>query len=93
MTKTDARIVLTAVIDESESSAAKYGDFVSAHEAYGVLAEEVAELLDAIRSNKRFSIQREAIQVAAVALRFAQEIEGASDAFIARSGWTRHDGA
>lgn len=85
MTKTDARIVLKAVIDESESSAAKYGDFVSAHEAYGVLAEEVAELLDAMRSNKRFSVQREAIQVAAVAMRLAQQLECAGDDFLVRS--------
>lgn len=90
MTKSDARIVLKAVVDESEAAAAKYGEFTSTHEAYGVLAEEVAELLDAIRSNKRFAIQREAIQVAAVALRFAQEIEGASDAFSVRSGFGGH---
>ena len=31
----------------------KYGPFHSTHEGYGVLAEEVAELRDAIRSNNQ----------------------------------------
>lgn len=86
MTKTDARIVSKAIQDEADAARAKYGDFTSTHEAYGVLAEEVAELLDAIRSNKRFSVQREAMQVAAVATRLAQQLEGAGADFLARSG-------
>lgn len=52
----------------------KYGDFRSTHEGYGVLAEEVAELLDAIRSNKRYAVEFEAIQVAAVAIRIANSL-------------------
>ena len=62
----------------------KYGPFHSTHEGYGVLAEEVAELLDAIRSNNQEDIQGEAIQVAAVALRIALACE--NDAFRVRSG-------
>lgn len=53
----------------------KYGPFHSTHEGYGVLAEEVAELLDAIRSNNPEDIQGEAIQVAAVAMRIALACE------------------
>ena len=62
----------------------KYGPFHSTHEGYGVLAEEVAELLDAIRSNNQEDIQGEAIQVAAVALRIALACE--NNDFRVRSG-------
>lgn len=64
----------------------RYGPFTSAHEGYGVLCEEVAELLDAIRTNKKESIQREAIQVAAVAIRIVQSLENSDTA--RRSGLT-----
>ena len=46
----------------------------STHEGYGVLAEEVAELLDAIRANDIRSCRDEAVQVAAVAVRFLVEL-------------------
>jgi NTP pyrophosphatase (non-canonical NTP hydrolase) len=68
------------VAREAVTAEVKYGSFTSAHEGYGVLAEEVAELLAAIRSNKLFSIQEEAIQVAAVALRIAQSLENSATA-------------
>lgn len=86
MTKSDAKIVAKAIQDEANAARDKYGDYTSTHEAYGVLAEEVAELLDAIRSNKRWSIQREAMQVAAVAMRLSQQLEGADGGFLKRSG-------
>lgn len=54
----------------------RYGKFASTHEAYGVLAEEMAELLDSIRENQLDSVKDEAIQVAAVAARLAKEISG-----------------
>jgi hypothetical protein len=50
----------------------RYGPFTSSHEGYGVLAEEVAELLTSLRLNKIEGIRLEAIQVAAVALRLAR---------------------
>jgi NTP pyrophosphatase (non-canonical NTP hydrolase) len=49
----------------------RYGPFTSAHEGFGVLAEEVAELLEAIRTNDAKAITAESIQVAAVASRIA----------------------
>ena len=49
----------------------RYGPFRSAHEGFGVLAEEVAELLGAIRSNDGARITAEAVQVSAVAARIA----------------------
>lgn len=56
---------------EVEAAAARYGAMQSTHEGYGVLAEELAELLDAIRANALAAVRHEAIQVAAVALRLA----------------------
>ena len=58
----------------------EHGDFSSMHEAYGVLAEEVAELFDAVRlqesyEHRKFRIHREALDVAAVALRIAEQTE------------------
>ena len=55
-----------------------FGDFASMHEAYGVLAEEVAEFLDAVRM-RQSDTQRpikcflEGIDIAAVALRIAAQ--------------------
>ena len=63
--------IAAAINDEIISANERYGPFTSAHEGYGVLAEEVAELLSAIHSNKRESVRSEAIQVAAVAWRIA----------------------
>lgn len=56
----------------------KYGDFASMHEAYGVLAEEVAELFEAVRLRqgapyRAKRIEAEAVDVAAVALRIAEQ--------------------
>jgi hypothetical protein len=55
-----------------------FGDFASMHEAYGVLAEEVAEFLDAVRlrqtnPNRVVKCELEAIDIAAVALRIAAQ--------------------
>ena len=69
---------------EIEVADEKYGPFTSAHEGYGVLAEEVDELLQAIRKNELLRIEHEALQVAAVALRL--RISMNEDATRARSG-------
>lgn len=60
---------------EADRAQVRYGDFASTHEGYGVLAEEVAELFDAVRANALGSVEMEAIQVAAVALRIARACE------------------
>ena len=61
----------TLVLTEARQAEFIYGPPTSAHEAYGVLAEEMAELLDAIRANDLDAIRAEAVQVSAVALRLA----------------------
>jgi hypothetical protein len=63
---------------EAQAAQDKYGNFASMHEAYGVLAEEVDELFDAVKLgpknlNRGLEIQKEAIQVAAVAFRIAMQ--------------------
>ena len=69
---------LAKVRAEIMSSQEQYGDFASMHEGYGVLAEEVAELFDALRlkqtvRERASAIAHEAIQIAAVATRIAEQ--------------------
>jgi NTP pyrophosphatase (non-canonical NTP hydrolase) len=71
MREESARAVL---VDEIERAHRRYGYFTSTHEGYGVLVEEVSELLDAIRGNSGSAIEHEAIQVAAVAMRIAYSV-------------------
>lgn len=55
--------------EEARRADTRYGPFTSTHEALGVLTEEVDELRDAIRANDLEAVAREALQVAAVAIR------------------------
>ena len=69
MSATDIQLNIKGEWQEAER---KYGPFKSTHEGYGVLAEEVLELLEAIRSNTPERVQYEAVQIAAVAQRIAE---------------------
>ena len=78
------------MLAEMSDAKEQYGPYTSTHEAYGVLAEEVYELLEAIRSNRRDMILQEAVQVAGVALRLAQQCHDEIEpAFMQRSGLRR----
>lgn len=59
------------VVREAARAESRFGTLRSTHEALGVLLEEFDELKDAIHRNSREDIRKEAIQVAAVALRLA----------------------
>lgn len=61
--------------EQVEYAEGRYGPFTSTHEGYGVLAEEMAELLDAIRANSVQATRKEAIQCAAVAFRLAMSLD------------------
>ena len=67
----DARI-------EAQDGYLKWGAVNSAHEAYAVMAEEVDELWDHVKTKQKNrdlgAMRKEAIQVAAMAIRFAAEV-------------------
>lgn len=70
--------VASESVSVANAAQSRYGDFASMHEAYGVLAEEVAEFLEAVRlrqddPRRPHSCRAEAIDIAAVALRIAEQ--------------------
>lgn len=70
--------VLTDVETELRNATRKFGSFASAHEGYAVIKEEVDELWDEVKGNKDpeaiHRMKKEALQVAAMALRFIIDI-------------------
>lgn len=67
----DWKDVSQAVRQELLSATGKFGPFASAHEGYAVLKEEVEELWDEIKGGQdRDRMREEAVQVAAMAMRF-----------------------
>ena len=71
--------VLAEVFTQANLAELKWGPFASQHEAYGVLAEEVAELFDEVRKKQGDptrlpGCRQEAIDVAVVALRIVYQL-------------------
>lgn len=70
--------VTTEVLHEVARAKSKFLPFNSAHEGYGVLLEEVDELWDEVKKNQRVrdkaQMRKEAIQVAAMAVRFVLDV-------------------
>lgn len=68
---------LDAIVDEFNRATANWPQFNSAHEGFAVLLEEVDELKAHVWTNQKRrdlpAMCKEAIQVAAMALRFACE--------------------
>lgn len=67
---TRLEFIVADITQELHSSTAKYGQFNSTHEAYGVIKEEVDEMWDECKKNDLKAMRAEAVQVAAMALRF-----------------------
>lgn len=65
----------------------RYGPPMSAHEMLGVIVEEYAELIEAIRSGKIMSVQWEAMDLAAACIRLADACELPRYDFASRSGF------
>ena len=67
-----------AIIEEYERASTRFGQFNSAHEGYSVILEELDELWEEVKKNgdKRNmeTMRKEAMQVAAMALRFMVDI-------------------
>ena len=61
------------VNDELQRAYSLHGPMRSTHEAYGILAEEMAEFFDEVRSNNLERAIAEATQVAASAVRFIMD--------------------
>lgn len=74
----EVELAAEEAVIELRSAILRWPSFNSAHEGYAVLAKEVDELWDHVKtSQKKRSIpemRKEAIQVAAMALRFALEV-------------------
>lgn len=72
------RELAEAATIEAHEGRATWGSMNSAHEAYAVLLEEVDELWDHVKTKQKnrnlTAMRKEAIQVAAMALRFAAEV-------------------
>lgn len=72
--------ILNQIKEELESAQKNWPAFNSAHEGFAVLKEEVDELWDEVKVNQKrrdlTKMQKEAIQVAAMAVRFALEVCG-----------------
>lgn len=68
--------LLEEVAKELEHATAKHGPMTSAHEGYAVLKEEVDELWDLIKIDAGYTqtARKEAIQVAAMALRYVLDL-------------------
>lgn len=66
---------MQALAAEIHTACDAWPEFNSAHEGFAVLAEEVDELWDHVKTNQKrrdlAAMRKEAIQIAAVAIRFA----------------------
>lgn len=70
-----ADTIFDEVARELVRATAKFGPMHSAHEGYAILKEEVDELWDDIKTNAPLVDQRkEAIQIAAMAIRFILDV-------------------
>ena len=68
--------VLTDVVNELDKATKTHGSFASAHEGWAVLKEEVDELWDEVKRRVKdpVAMRKEAIQVAAMGLRFVFDV-------------------
>lgn len=70
--------VTTEVLHEVARAKTTFLPFNSAHEGYAVLREEIDELWDEVKKNQRIrdkaTMRKEAIQCAAMAVRFVMDV-------------------
>ena len=71
----DTRDIINSVLIELNKATTKYGPFHSTHEGYAVIKEELEELWDEVKVNNKEKARLEAIQVAAMAIRFIMDIK------------------
>jgi len=72
------RKTIDSIITEYESASSKYPKFHSTHEGYAVIKEEVDELWDMVKASKEINghleMEKECIQIAAMAIRFIEDL-------------------
>lgn len=75
---TDHNAMFVDVIHELRTAQKKFPAFHTAHEGFAVLLEEVDELWDEVKrkqgSRDKAKLRKEAIQVAAMAMRFIMDV-------------------
>lgn len=71
MTQNEAILLIAAELNRARD---KFPGFHSSHEGYAVIHEELDELWDAIKANDHTHASYEAVQVAAMALRFLTDL-------------------
>ncbi len=73
------------VEDRAEQAAKRYGPLASTHEGLGVAFEEWNELCEAVRSNNIVEIKHECLDLAAVLMRLAIQLDEGGE-ILSRSG-------
>jgi len=73
-----AGYISAIVLSELRQATEEFGPMNSAHEGYAVILEELDELWEEIKAKKPDSerMEKEAIQVAAMAIRFVMDVCG-----------------
>ena len=66
------------IYEECSRAMCKFAPFKNGHEAHSVLREEFDEFWDAIKANDILHAKQEAVQLAAMALRFLVEVAHSS---------------
>jgi hypothetical protein len=68
---------LPVVLGELDRATQLHGEFVSHHEGYAVILEELDELWQEIKTNPRNSdkVRKEAVQLAAMTLKFLEFVD------------------
>ena len=74
---------------EARRGMAKFAAFHSPHEGWAVIVEELGELWDHVKANTGRSVEarQEAIQVAAMALRYAHDLCGSEEEVCSWCDW------
>lgn len=68
-------VALHLVREECLRAMAKFQPFNSSHEGYAVILEELDELWDEVKGNRPDLARKEAVQVAAMAVRFLLDVD------------------
>jgi len=74
MTMSDVEKIMLVVQEEFLEATYKNGVFNGGHEGYAVIKEELDELWEEVRHNNTAKACREAVQVAAMAIRFIYDL-------------------